>query len=473
MTRMIDYSSLDSPNGLKILCENLVATEYKDLSEDNIRIFKDRLLDMVGCIFGGACVEEDRFLVDLYCDWGGKPEAPIFARKERIPAINAVSVNSILARANDYGNMVTNVHGDRIASHFGESLIPTNLTFADMQGVSGEDFITRNIAAEDTIARILYTLPERWPVDMLLGSSACAALCARIYGFDADQARAAMSYAATNNSDPGNAYFDYSQEFKFYNGECARVGMMSCEVVKHGWRGIEDAFFGHWGIISNQLKDGSRMPALYEKTFEYLGSKYFTESSFKRGPGGIPTTVAGNLGKALRGKLIEKYGKLNPEQIRQVHVWRSRSMRDNYYSQPFSLRNHINALFSYQFAVCCCLLNGDRNVANVQTASILANPVLVELTENSTMGVYDCTPGKQMMKAAVEMTDGSTVELEMDYSSAMNEYPSREFLIAKFYDQFNTFGKLPKSVGKKIVETADKIETLPDMREFTELLTLK
>ena len=51
------------PHGTDMLCKNLVETTYDRLSEDNIRIFKDRLLDMTGCIFGGAVVEEGQILV--------------------------------------------------------------------------------------------------------------------------------------------------------------------------------------------------------------------------------------------------------------------------------------------------------------------------------------------------------------------------------------------------------------------------
>ena len=471
--KKFDAAQLTPPNGTELLCENLVNTKYEDLSEENVKVFKDRLLDMIGCIFGGACVAEDAFLEDMYQSWGGAPEAPIFAGKGRIPAINAIAINSIRARANDFGNMVCFVHGDRIASHYGESLIPINLTFADMQGTSGKDFITRNVAAEDTIARILYTLPNRWPTDMLLGAPICAALLSRIYGLDAEQTKAALSYAATNNSDPGNAYFDYSQEFKLFNAESARVGMLSCELAKNGWRGLTDPFFGHWGIISKQLKNGETLPALYEKAFEGLGEVYFTENAFKRGPGGIPTTVAGELGKTLRAAIIEKYGAFDVSKVKQVHVYRSTEMTDNYYCQPFTLRNHTNALFCYAFATCCCLVTGDRTVKDVQTAAILARPELVALAENATMGVYECTPGYKMMKAVVDMTDGSSLTAEADYSAAMYDYPSKEFLEAKFMDQFNTFGKLPKANAEKIIELCAKVEELPDLRELTELLVLK
>ena len=57
----------ESPKGIDLFCESIVNTTYEDLSEDNIRIFKDRLLDMVGCIFGGTIVEENDFLEEQLC----------------------------------------------------------------------------------------------------------------------------------------------------------------------------------------------------------------------------------------------------------------------------------------------------------------------------------------------------------------------------------------------------------------------
>ena len=77
-----------------------------------------------------------------------------------------------------------------------------------------------------------------------------------------------------------------------------------------------------------------------------------------------------------------------------------------------------------------------------------------------------------MMKVVVEMKDGGVYEDTEDYGGSMHDYPSRDFLIQKFWDQFNAYGKLPKCAGEKIIQLADRIETLPDMREYTQLLTL-
>lgn len=461
------------PKGIDLLCENVVNTTYDKLSEDNIRMFKDRLLDMTGCIFGGAIVQEDQFLEGVLRRWGGLEEAPLFARQGRLPMPNAVLLNCITARANDFGNMFFHVLGDRIASHCGETLIPMGLTLADVYPTGGKEFIANNIAAEDLTARILYTLPVRWPTDMLMVSSAAAALASRYYKLDAAKTKVALSYAATNASDPANSYYDYCQEFKFHNGAGAQMGIMACELAKGGWDGLADPYFGHWGLVTMQVKDGNPLPALYEKAFEGLGEVWYTEESFKRGPGGIPTSSAAKCGAEARKKIIDDRGQLDPAQIKRVRVFRSSSMALNYYSNPFVRRNHTNALFSFQFAACCALLHGESRVDLVQTAAIQKDPWLVELAEHSTMEVFDCEDGKRQMKIIVEMKDGAVYEDVEDYGGSMHAYPSREFLEKKFWDQFNAFGKLPEATGKKIIELAGKIETLADMREYTELLVVR
>lgn len=460
---------LKSPGGTDLLCKNIVGTTYEDLSEDNIRIFKDRLLDITGCIFGGAIVEEDAFLERRYKEWGGLGEAPLFAAEGRLPLPAAAMLNCIKARANDFGCMLFKIFGEAIPSHMSETMIPLSLTLGDVFGVSGRQLITNDVAAEDFAARLLYSLPKRWPTDMLLISSAAAALAGRYYGLNAEEMKAALSYAATNATDPANAYFDYSQEFKLHNGVSAQTGILSAEYAKGGWRGLKDPYFGHWGLISNHVQDGE-LPPLYEKCFEDLGKVYFTEGGFKYGPGGIPTTAAQFCGKRLHQQLREEYGKVDGAAIRRVRVLGAKNIYHSYYSEPFVLRDQINALFCYRFAACCALLNGSVGVDAVQTSALRANPELVRLAEEATMEFYE--PDAPRIKVVVEMLDGREFSAEESFF-AMERYPSREELESKFWGQFNAFGRLPKRSGEKIIELISKIEELPDVRELTELLSIK
>ena len=139
-----------SPAGTDLLAANLARTTFEDLSEENINVLKDRLLDMTGCILGGAIVKENNFLVDRLLQWGGMEEAPLFASGgRRLPLPFAVLINAVRARSNDFGSMLFKVHGDAMPSHMGETTIPLSLTLADTIPVTGQQFIANEVAAED------------------------------------------------------------------------------------------------------------------------------------------------------------------------------------------------------------------------------------------------------------------------------------------------------------------------------------
>jgi len=456
-----------SPEGIDLLCANAASATYDQLSEENVHILKDKLLDITGCMFGGSIVKEDRFLTDYFKKLGGKREAPVFTCDFNLPLVNAVQLNSLFARANDFGAMFFYVNGEHIASHCSETLIPMGLTLAATRKVSGKEFIVNDIASEDLISRILFSLPVRWPTDMLLVSSAAAALASRYYGFNGAMMKKALSFAAANCTDPGNAYYDYSQEFKYHNAESARMGIMAVELAKGGWNGSLDPFFGHWGLVSKQVHGGG-FPVNYEGCFNNLGKKFFMEQSFKRCPGGIPTTAAANCGKNIRAQIIASDGIFDAKKVKQVHVFRSDSVRYNYYSNPFKLRNHINALFSFQFAACCAMYHGNVNVANVQTDAILAHPNLYRLAEESTMDTFEYE--KPVLKVVVDMYDGRTFTSTQDYAASMHAYPTKDFLEAKFRSQCDASGIIPKAKVDKLISLASRIENLSDMREYTELL---
>jgi len=460
--------NLAPPRVTNLMCGNAVKTTFADLSEWNIKCFKDRLLDMTGCILGGAIVPDNAVIVGLLKRWGGSPEAPVFCNAFRAPLCDAAMLNCITARSNDFGSMFLKVHGERMASHIGETLIPLGLTLADMIGSSGESFITNNIVAEDFAGRLLYTFPVRWPADMELVSTAATVLTSRYYGLDAAQTKAALSYAATNATDPANAYYDYSQEFKYHNGESARCAIMACELAKGGWGGLEDPYFGHWGLVVKRTN--GEMPPLLDHAIKDLGKIYFMEESFKRFPGGIPNTPAALAAIEIRRMMGDR---INIADIKTVNVYRSENTAYNYYSQPFSNPTQLNALFCFQFQVCCALYYGTVKVKHVQTEAIQNNPELLELIAKSTMGVFgsdDGTPVTRGMRVRVTMKNGDIYEHTQESAEAMHAYPAQEFLIDKFMDQFNACGKFPKANADKIIDLALNIEKIKDMREYTELL---
>ena len=214
------------------------------------------------------------------------------------------------------------------------------------------------------------------------------------------------------------------------------------------------------------------MPPLFEYATKDLGKLYFTEESFKRFPGGIPNTPAALAAIEVRKKMG---GKINVDDVAAVDVFRSENTAYNYYSQPFSNPTQLNGLFCYQFQVCCALYYGAVRVEHVQTEAIQNNQELLALIAKSTMGVYssdDGIPVARSMRVRVTKKSGEVFEHTQEAGEAMHGYPDREFIVQKFTDQFNAFGKLPKNHCEKIDSLALDIENIKNMREFTELLVL-
>lgn len=453
-------------NLTKQFCDNLVNAKFEDLSEQNITCFKDRLLDIIGCTYGGMLVRDNDVLDAMMMRFGGAEEASAFLTGKKLPIINAAALNAIRSRSNDYGCMFTKVKNDRIASHYSESTIPTALTLGDYFGCSGKEVMINEIAGQDLAARILYTFSVRWPVDMLLVSSVTTAVASRFYKLNSEETLSALSYAVTGATDPGNAYYDYSQEFKLHNGEGARCAVMSCELAKGGWRGLADPYYGHWGLVE---KYTGKPPINIEDCVSDIGKVFYTEGSFKVFPGGIPNTPASLAGIEIRKQMEGRY---KISDIEKVEILRSDNALVNYYSNPFVLNDQINALFSFQFQTCCALQKGDILVQDVQTDAIRNNPELLELIGKSSVGVYereDKTQEIASMRIIVTMKDGTTFTVT-NSNSKMHDYPTREFVTGKFLKQFDAYGKQDRKVAEKIMELVYKVDELEDIRELIDLI---
>ncbi|MFA6775288.1 MAG: hypothetical protein WCR76_03370 [Sphaerochaetaceae bacterium] len=143
-------SRKDTVKGIDLLCEDMVSATYEQHREENVRIFKDCLLGITGCIFEGSIVKEDAFVTGYLRKRGGSED---FTKGFQLPLANAVALNSLYARANDFGRLFFFVNNNHIASHCSETLIPTGLTLASTKPITGREFIANDIAAEDLAAR--------------------------------------------------------------------------------------------------------------------------------------------------------------------------------------------------------------------------------------------------------------------------------------------------------------------------------
>ena len=59
------------------LIHNILETKFENIPQETVDNTKRRILDMIGCIIGGAKCDGSERLADIIGNWGGKEEASI------------------------------------------------------------------------------------------------------------------------------------------------------------------------------------------------------------------------------------------------------------------------------------------------------------------------------------------------------------------------------------------------------------
>jgi 2-methylcitrate dehydratase PrpD len=462
----------EEKTAIQLIAENAVAARFGDLSEWNIRCTKDRIVDLTGCIIGGATAAGNAGLVKIVRDWGGKPEAPVFIHGGRVPLGNAAMVNCISSRSNDYGAMFANIDGRHIASHHAETTIPTALTFSDVYNVSGTEFLTATLVGDDTANRVLaageWDFSRGWDGTMTLPIFGAVPIAGRFMGLSPTQIKDAFGIAVNMIGGALQSLFDYSLCFKLGQGLSARNGIFAAELAREGWTGLEDALLG--GKAYYYLYRGVEEIAHPELLTRDLGKKFYMEESFKRFPCGIPNSPFVYAGIAMH----KAYG-IKAGDICEVELALAPKGPGLYYAEPFRLgpAPQVNGIFSFQYTAVSALLRGRLKVQDFAPEAVCAPEILDVIAKSKIVrdpALSAASAQWGSVRLRVTTRDGRVYEKVQSAETSMHEYPTREEILAKFWDQVDAFHSISKAKAQKIVDMVERLEDVKEMREFTELL---
>ena len=84
------------------LVKNVLETPFEAFDSSTLDRARDRIIDVVGCLIGGANASGCSMIVDLVREWGGKKESTILVHGGKVPAHNAALVNCVMARSYDF-----------------------------------------------------------------------------------------------------------------------------------------------------------------------------------------------------------------------------------------------------------------------------------------------------------------------------------------------------------------------------------
>ncbi|MCH8171035.1 MAG: MmgE/PrpD family protein, partial [Bacteroidetes bacterium] len=131
------------------IAEFTIKLRYEDLPTEVVHEVKRYLYDSIGCAYGGYHTKDLNILRDIYKNMGGKEEATLIGFGEKIPAVNATLVNSLMIRALDFND----IYWKEDPSHPSD-LIPAALSVGELVDATMKDVIVAIVLAYEFEQRL-------------------------------------------------------------------------------------------------------------------------------------------------------------------------------------------------------------------------------------------------------------------------------------------------------------------------------
>lgn len=459
----------DQKNVADILSEGALNVRFEDLSETNIQIAKDKLLDNIGNLAGGALAFGNREVVKVIESYGECEEAPIFMLGGKASLGNAAMVNALSSRSNDFEPMFMNLDGVRRASKESATLINAVLTAAAVYGFSGKDYLAHEVVGEDLSVRIVaaggpWDFNVGWDSSYTMPIYGVCAQFARMRGLNALQLKDAWGMAMGMVGGTMSHIYDYATSAKLGAGYNIRNADFVTRLAKENFSSLNNIFEGPRNIYRQYR--GMEEACSPEYLTKDYGKKFYMEESIKLYPVGTPATIVAFAGSELHGLCDTK-------DIVDIELATPVGDYEMYYWPPYEPGRDAltHAQFSYQYALCAPLLKGPFSV-KLYSEDVLTDPELLRLTSITRLvHAEDLCKNPRTIRVTITKKDGSKFVSTKDNNDFnMHDYPTRDQLLNKYWDQIDAYNLISHAKAEKAIDLVDHLEDLEDMRELTDLL---
>lgn len=261
------------------IAEFAVGLRYEDLPQKVIEEAKRYLYDSIGCALGAMKTDDVRIIREIYTEIGGKEESMVFGFGDRIPAVNASFLNSLMIRALDFND----IYWKEDPSHPSD-LIPAALSMGERVDASMRDVIVAIVLAYEFEQRICeFAKPgvrERKWHHATLTQFVSPIVAGKVLGLTVDQMVNAIGISACHNHTIGcptagrltmmkNTVDPMAVQSGVLAALMAQKGYSGTEAVFEGKEGLMDVFGPHWDvpIMTEGLGDSYRILQCSMKAF--------------------------------------------------------------------------------------------------------------------------------------------------------------------------------------------------------------
>lgn len=447
---------------------NVVETQFEAIDKETLQNAKDRVLDTIGCLIGGAADPSNPELVQLIKDYGGKPEATILVYGGKVPAAHAAMVNCILCRSFDFEPVSPVVEDSLAPGHVSGTTVMTALSLSEAVGADGCEMITAMLLGDDLAARLLntceFTLALGWDGNGTANAVAATAIAGRLLKLNEKQLRHAFGLVLSQLGGSAQNVSESTTAFKLPLGLAARNAIFSAQLAAAGWTAPKDALQGKFGYY-DLFTSGICKEELLTKD---LGKKFWGDRTFKPYPSCRGTHNA--IDCALD---IVTQHHLDPDSIEKVILFLPPGALNGVLAKPWEIGEfpHGDAIFSFRFTVATALLYGSVKPRHF-TQEAIRDSKLAEMIAR--IEFADVPAGKTGFHLSVITKDGReyTAESQIARGDIPGNPLSREELLAKFWDNVEFANKHRKSDIEALLALLEELESVSSIGEVTRLLVL-
>ncbi|HUV30432.1 MAG TPA: MmgE/PrpD family protein [Acidobacteriota bacterium] len=233
----------------RAISEFAVNLRYDDLPRDVVGEVKRYLYDSIGCALGGYHTRDVGIVRGIYEKMAGRPEATVIGFGERIPAVNAALVNSLMVRALDFND----IYWKEDPSHPSD-LIPAALAAGERVDASMKDVITAIVLAYEFEMRLCeFAVPgvrERKWHHATLTQFVSPVVAGKLLGLTVDQMVNAIGISACHNHTIGCPTAGKLTMMKnTVDPMAVQAGVLAALMAQNGYSGTEAVFEGKEGLM--------------------------------------------------------------------------------------------------------------------------------------------------------------------------------------------------------------------------------
>ncbi|MFQ5453741.1 MAG: MmgE/PrpD family protein [Candidatus Zixiibacteriota bacterium] len=231
------------------ISEFAVNLTYKDLPENVISEVKRYLYDSIGCAYGGYHTRDVNIIRDIYNNIGGKQEATVIGFGDKMPAVNAALVNSLMIRALDFND----IYWKEDPSHPSD-LIPAALGVGELVDASMEDVIVAIVLAYEFEQRLCeFAIPgvrERKWHHATLTQFVSPVVAGKLLNLTVDEMVNAIGINGSHNHTIGCPTAGKLTMMKnTVDPMAVQSGVMAALMAQKGYSGTEAVFEGKEGFM--------------------------------------------------------------------------------------------------------------------------------------------------------------------------------------------------------------------------------